>query len=154
MKPVDRVKDALTRQGENIEILILEQSTHTAQQAADALQCHVAQIVKSLIFKTSKSEKPVLALVSGDKRLDSKKLARLIGEKLGKADADFVKQKTGFSIGGVAPIGSLEALPVYMDQSLLTHQYVWAAAGHPKSIFKIDPKRLAEITSAMVSDLT
>ncbi len=154
MKAVERVKQVLTQHGEDIEVLMLEQSTHTAQQAADALKCDVAQIVKSLIFKTAKSNKPVLALISGDKRLDNKKLANLIGEKLGKADADFVKQTTGFTIGGVAPLGSLESLPVYMDETLLTHEKVWAAAGHPKSIFNIDPKRLAEITTATVTDLT
>ena len=154
MKSVERVKQVLTQNGESIEVMMLEQSTHTAQQAADALKCDVAQIVKSLIFKTSKSGKPVLALISGDKRLDNKKLAHLIGEKLGKADADFVKEMTGFTIGGVAPIGSLKSLPVFMDETLLAHEIVWAAAGHPRSIFKIDPGRLAEITAATVTDLT
>ncbi len=154
MKSIDRVKQTLTQKGVHTEIIILEQSTHTAEQAADALKCDVAQIVKSLIFKTSISGQPVLALISGDKRLDSAKLANLIGEKLDKADADFVKQKTGFSIGGVAPIGSLNKLPVYMDSSLLAHENVWAAAGHPKSIFQIDPHSLAQVADATIADLT
>ena len=93
---VDRVNQTLLNNDVNTEIIFLEQGAHTAEQAAAALNCDVAQIVKSLIFKTSQTEKPVLALISGDKRLDSEKLALLIKEKLGKADAGFVKQKQGF----------------------------------------------------------
>lgn len=151
---VDRVKQSLLNHGVNSEIIFLEQSAHTAEQAAQALNCDVAQIVKSLIFKTSQTKQPVLALISGDKRLDSKKLALLIKEKLEKADADFVKQKTGFSIGGVAPIGAVEHFPVYMDRTLLEHEDVWAAAGHPKTVFKIKPGKLAEIANAGVVYLT
>jgi len=151
---VDRVKQVLANNNIDAEIVFLEQSAHTAEQAAQALQCDVAQIVKSLIFKTYQTQKPLLALISGDKRLDSQKLALLINEKLDKADADFVKQTTGFTIGGVAPIGSLNKLPVYMDKTLLEHREVFAAAGHPKSIFRINPDRLAEVSMAQMADLT
>ena len=96
---------------------------------------------------------PVLALISGDKRLDPDKLSVLAGSSLGKADAAFVKQSTGFTIGGVAPLGSINELPVYMDESLLSHHSVWAAAGHPKTVFEVEPQALAEACNAIIADL-
>lgn len=153
MPSVNRVEQALSALHCKSIIRFLDDSAHTASQAAQALGCDVAQIVKSLVFKTADSEQAILALVSGDKRLDINKLARVLDQPLKKADAEYVKSVTGFSIGGVAPVGSLTPLPVYMDVNLLAQASVWAAAGHPKAIFEIDPNLLLKITGARALDL-
>ena len=154
MSAVDRVEKILKEHQLACEIKYLDETAHTADQAAKALGCDVCQIVKSLIFKTRASAQPVLALVSGDKRADLKSFSAILGESLDKADADFVKTQTGFTIGGVAPIGSINTLPVYIDKHLFQHQSVWAAAGHPKTVFNIDPKKLAELADAQEVDIT
>ena len=154
MSSINRVQHVLQTHQVQSEIINLDDNAHTAQQAANALGCEVAQIVKSLIFKTGHSEQAVLALISGDKRLNPEKLEAVIGQSLEKADAGFVKAVTGFSIGGVAPVGSLSQLPTYMDQDLLKHNTVWAAAGHPKSVFEINPDLLQKITGAQALGLT
>ena len=154
MSSISRVQQALQTHHSECEIKQLDDSAHTAQQAAIALGCDVAQIVKSLVFKTSHTEQAILALISGDKRLDINKLAEVLDQPLDKADAEYVKSVTGFSIGGVAPVGSLNPLPVYMDKTLLKHNRVWAAGGHPKAIFEINPNILLKITGAKALDLT
>jgi prolyl-tRNA editing enzyme YbaK/EbsC (Cys-tRNA(Pro) deacylase) len=111
----------------------------------------VGQIVKSLVFLCD--ERPVLALVAGDNRLDEARLAALAGGRVTRADAARVRAQTGFSIGGVAPLGSLEPLPVYCDTDLLQHNYVWAAAGAPHAVFRVEPQALVEAARAQVAEL-
>ena len=154
MSSIQRVQQALRAHHCSSEIKQLDDSAHTAQQAATALGCDVAQIVKSLVFKTKNTDQAVLALISGEWQLNMDSLAAVVGQPIVKADAQFVKSQTGFSIGGVAPLGSINRLPVYMDESLLRHNEVWAAGGHPKAIFSINPEQLLAISGAQALDLT
>lgn len=143
----EKVKLALKNFNIDNEIITFNQSTKTAKQAAKALNCNVAQIVKSLIFKGKNSNKPYLILTSGINRVDESKVGEIIGESIEKADADYVKSVTGFTIGAVAPIGYKEEMCIYIDEELLKYDYVWAAAGTPNSVFKIETHTLLQITS-------
>ena len=146
----DIVKKALAEFKLNLEILTFDESTKTASDAAKAINCEIGQIVKSLIFKTEDSQKPILILTSGVNKVNEKKAAKLIAEKIVKADADFVKNMTGFPIGGVPPIGHKNNIKVYMDKDLLNYNYVWAAAGTLNSVFKISTQILIQITNAEI----
>ncbi len=147
-----RVAEMLQALGVQTEVIEFPQSTRTAQEAADAIGTTVAQIVKSLVFWAD--GEPVLALVSGANRLDREKLRRAMGvQKVGRADADAVRQATGYAIGGVPPVGHSRPLPVYMDESLFSYETVYAAAGTPHAVFAITPQELAQITGATVLDL-
>lgn len=149
-----KVYQAAESIGLQIEIVEFTRSTRSAAEAAAAISCHVSQIVKSLIFTVNGS--PVLTLVAGDNRLDDRKLADLLGvgrKKIGRADADFVKSTTGFSIGGVPPFGLAASVPVFMDIDLTYHDIVWAAAGTPHAVFAITPKELQTASGAMVAEL-
>ena len=127
------------------------QGTRTASDAARAIGCEVAQIVKSLVFVAG--GRPVVALVSGSNRLDEKRLAAVAGEPVAKADAETARTATGYAIGGVPPFGHATEVPVFMDRDLLGHSVVWAAAGRPDSVFEIAPERLRELSGAVVADL-
>jgi Cys-tRNA(Pro) deacylase len=149
-----KVADAARSLGLDVEIVEFEQTTRTAQDAADAIGCQVAQIVKSLLFVVD--GEPVMALVSGPNRLDERKLAALRGvgrKKVKRADADTAKAATGFSIGGVPPFGHKSNLPVYIDQDLTRFEVVWAAAGTPFAVFAITPGELARASGGEVVDL-
>jgi prolyl-tRNA editing enzyme YbaK/EbsC (Cys-tRNA(Pro) deacylase) len=132
------------------QIKVMPSSTRTSQDAAQAVECQVGQIAKSLIFKAKQSKNPVLIIASGANMVDLKKASALLGEKLGKADADFVKRKTGFTIGGVPPVGHLEPVTTFIDQDLLKYDYIWAAAGTPNALFKLDSRELPRITQGKV----
>jgi len=147
------VQDALGRYGLEDSVIELPDSTRTAEEAARAIGCQIGQIVKSLIFKTKRKEVPILALTSGANRVDERKIENQIGEPLGKANADFVRSATGFSIGGVPPIGLINKVPTYIDQDLMLYDVVWAAAGTPNAVFRINPTELKRITQAIVCDL-
>lgn len=137
-----------------IEIVEFEQTTRTAAEAAAAIGCEVAQIVKSLCFRVS--DTAVIALVSGVNQLDEKKLAGLCGvgrKKVKRADADFVKAQTGFSIGGVPPFGHTNPLSIYIDEDLMTFDVIWAAAGTPFAVFAISPNALQTASKGTVADL-
>lgn len=125
--------------------LWLDVPVRTSQEAADHLGVAVGQIAKSVIFKRKSDERAVLVITSGDKRVDEKKVAALTGA-LGRADADFVKAKTGFSIGGVAPLAHTEPPLTLIDRELLRFEVVWAAAGHPNSVFALQPAQLQALT--------
>ena len=125
-------------------------STRTAQEAADAIGCQSGQIAKSLVFKAKQSHKPILVIVSGANRVNEKKLKTLVGEKIKKADAEFVQEKTGFAIGGVPPVGHREPLETYIDEELLQYEEIWAAAGTPHAIFKLTPTELQKIVRGRV----
>lgn len=149
-----KVADAARELGLDVEIVEFAQTTRTAQEAADAIGCEAAQIVKSLLFTVN--GQPIMALVSGANQLDFGKLAALCGvgrEKIKRPDADTVKAATGFSIGGVPPFGHTSPLPVYVDEDLLQFDVVWAAAGTPFAVFAIAPDELVEISAGVVADL-
>lgn len=134
-----------------IEVRQFPQGTRTAVDAAQAVGCDVAQIVKSLVFLAA--GQPVVALISGANRLDEKRLGAVAGEPVAKADAETARGATGYSIGGVPPFGHATQVHVFMDQDLMQHRVVWAAAGRPDSVFEIEPERLRELSGATLADL-
>lgn len=153
MKGPDRVQAALEAAGLSIEIVKLEDSARTAQLAADAIGTELGSIVKSLVFLAD--GEPVLVLVAGDRRVDPAKLKQLLRARRAMiADADRVKQETGFAIGGVPPVGHLKPLPTWIDSSLGRFGTVYAAAGHPHAVFPIPYEALIRVTSGQVADVT
>lgn len=153
---VQRVAACLAERGHAQAPRMLSDSARTAQEAADALGVAVGQIAKSIIFKRLPDEVAVLVVTSGDQRVDEKKLSALVcgpGQKLGRADADFVKSRTGFSIGGVSPVAHATALAQVLDASLFRFSEVWAAAGHPHGVFSATPAQLAQLTQARIEDV-
>jgi prolyl-tRNA editing enzyme YbaK/EbsC (Cys-tRNA(Pro) deacylase) len=148
-----KVQQALNLLGMSLQVVELPGSTRTAVEAAQAVGCQVGQIVKSLVFKAKRSERPILVIASGQNRVDEKRIEALIGEPLGKADADFVRQRTGFVIGGVPPVGHLEKLETYIDQDLLEFDELWAAAGTPHAVFRVKPTELLEMTGGQVANI-
>ena len=145
-----KVQDALEAMGLSLEVVELPASTRTAMQAAQAIGCQVGQIVKSLVFKAARSGRAVLVLTSGQNRVDERLIEALIGEPLGKADADFVRQQTGFSIGGVPPVGHDRQIETYIDEDLIGFDQLWAAAGTPHAVFRLAPGDLVKMTSGQV----
>jgi prolyl-tRNA editing enzyme YbaK/EbsC (Cys-tRNA(Pro) deacylase) len=133
------------------EVRRFPEGTRTAADAARAIGCKLGQIVKSLVFTAA--GQPVVALMSGENRLDPNRLAKLAGEPVAKADADTTRASTGFAIGGVPPFGHERPLPVYIDRDLLQYPIVWAAAGRPDSVFAIEPSRLLEVSGGQLADL-
>jgi Cys-tRNA(Pro) deacylase len=128
-------------------------STRTAADAAAAIGCEIAQIAKSLVFRAAESHRAVLVIVSGINRVDEKKLSALLGEKIGKADADFVRNETGFAIGGVAPIGHTRKVTVFIDADLTYYAEIWAAAGAPNAVFRLTPAELARVTQGQIVEV-
>ncbi|ABM56299.1 YbaK/EbsC family protein [Verminephrobacter eiseniae] len=149
---VQRVAAALQAQGHAHMPQMLDAAARTAQQAADALGIRVGQVAKSIIFRRQSDDAAVLVVTSGDRRVDEKKVAAQVG-KIGRADADFVKARTGFSIGGVAPLAHATPPVTLIDQDLLRFDVVWAAAGHPHSVFALHPGDLQRLTGAPVVDV-
>ena len=145
-----KVQDALKTHGLICRVVEMPQTTRTAEDAARAVGCMVGQIVKSLIFKGKASGKPVLVATSGANRVDEKKIAALIGESIGKADAEFVRENTGFAIGGVPPAGHVRHVTVFIDADLMQYEEIWAAAGTPRAVFKLTPQDLQKITDGTV----
>jgi prolyl-tRNA editing enzyme YbaK/EbsC (Cys-tRNA(Pro) deacylase) len=131
----------------------MPESTRSAPEAAAAVGCDVAQIVKSLIFRSVEGDEPVLVLVSGSDRVDETRLSELVGGKVERATAEFVRARTGYAIGGVPPLGHTTPIVTYLDEHLLAHALVWAAAGSPRAVFPIAPADLRRITSATVVDV-
>ncbi|MCB8748640.1 YbaK/EbsC family protein [Rhodoferax sp. U2-2l] len=152
-----RVAQVLRDKGHPHAPRMLDDAARTAQQAADALGIGLGQIAKSIIFKRKPDAVAVLVITSGDRRVDEKKVQALVcaqGQKLGRADADFVKASTGFSIGGVSPVGHSVAPVTLIDRDLLRFDEIWAAAGHPHGVFKLHPDHLTHLTGAPVVDVT
>ena len=138
-KSVKRVERAAAELGLDITVMRMGATTRTAEDAARACGCEVARIVKSLIFQGAASGDLVLLLVSGSNRVDMDKAAAAVGERLQRADANDVRARTGFAIGGVSPIGHLEAPRIWVDETLMRFSTVWAAAGAPDAVFEIEP---------------
>jgi prolyl-tRNA editing enzyme YbaK/EbsC (Cys-tRNA(Pro) deacylase) len=132
--------------------LMLDGAARTAQEAADGLGVLLGQIAKSVIFKRKEDGVAVLVVTSGDRRVDEKKVSALVG-KVGRADADFVKVQTGFTIGGVSPGAHLNPPVTLLDQDLWRFEVVWAAAGHPHGVFQLQPEDLKRLTGAPVVDV-
>ncbi len=145
-----RVQAALEQLGLTLEVVELPASTRTAVDAARAIGCQVGQIAKSLVFRT-RSARPILVIASGSNRVDVEAVGVLIGESIGMADADFVRQHTGFAIGGVPPLGHDKPLKTYVDQDLLGYEVIWAAAGTPHAVFRLTPSDLVKMTGGQVA---
>ncbi|MBX3010644.1 MAG: YbaK/EbsC family protein [Caldilineaceae bacterium] len=155
LKPsAQRVQDALSAQGFANEVIELADSTRSAAEAAAAVGCQVGQIAKSLIFKGVTSQRAILVIASGANRVHEKRLGQLLGEKLEKPDADFVREQTGFAIGGIPPLGHLQPLTTVIDQELLQFTEIWAAAGHPNAVFRLTPTELVAMTGGSVVTVT
>lgn len=152
-RSTQRVLEAANRLGLAPEIVEMPESTRTAIEAAAACGCEVAQIVKSLLFQGD-SGAPYLLLVSGSNRVDEAKAAGQVGEPLRRPDARFVRDTTGFAIGGIPPFGHDTPLKPFMDAGLLGFEHVWAAAGTPRTVMRLDPARLREATSARVIEMS
>lgn len=150
----EKVQQALGRFGLALQVVELAASTRTAAEAAQSIGCTVAQIAKSLVFRTQTSNRPVLVIASGTNRVNEARLSELVGEAIGKADADFVRQRTGFVIGGVPPVGHVEALQTFVDEDLLQYGEIWAAAGTPHAVFRLLPPQLVQITAGRVVKIT
>jgi prolyl-tRNA editing enzyme YbaK/EbsC (Cys-tRNA(Pro) deacylase)/predicted Fe-S protein YdhL (DUF1289 family) len=153
---VQRVAAVLLAQDHPHAPVMLDDAARTAQQAADALGIVLGQIAKSIIFRRKPDGAAVLVVTSGDRRVDEKKVAALVcaeGQKLGRADADFVKAATGFSIGGVSPIAHKTPSVTLIDQELFRFEEIWAAAGHPHGVFKLRPQDLTLLSGAPVADV-
>ena len=152
-EPVKRVIETLSKFNENLKVQILEKTARTAKEAANALNCEEGAIVKSLVFKTETEF--LVCLISGDKRCSLNKLKKVISKKdVSMASADDVKAQTGFTIGGVSPVGHINDLDIIIDKTLERFQIVYAAAGHPNSIFKIDVLKLKDLTKGRIEDIT
>lgn len=145
-KSAQSVQDALVKKGIDAKVVELPASTRTAEEAAKTIGCQVSQIVKSLIFRTKHTHKPILVLASGVNRVNEKLVAQAVGEEIMKADADFTLEVTGFAIGGIPPVGHKERIETFIDEDLLKFQELWAAAGTPNAVFNL--------SSAMIVDLT
>jgi prolyl-tRNA editing enzyme YbaK/EbsC (Cys-tRNA(Pro) deacylase) len=145
-----KVQDALAAAGFDNTVVELPATTRSAAEAAAAIGCAVAQIVKSLIFRASQSDRPILVVASGANRVDEKRIGQLLGEPIGKADADFVRRRTGFVIGGVPPLGHAEPLTTFLDEDLLQFDQIWAAAGTPFAVFALTPAQLQVMTAGQV----
>ncbi|MGA2804893.1 MAG: YbaK/EbsC family protein [Acidimicrobiales bacterium] len=145
-----RIAEELVRLGVTNTVKEMPESTKTAAEAAAALGCDVAQIVKSLIFRSVVGDEALLVMVSGADRVDESRLARVVGEDVERASGRFVRDRTGYAIGGVPPVCHSKPLITYLDEHLLDHDLVWAAAGTPRAVFSVTPADLVRITSAKV----
>jgi prolyl-tRNA editing enzyme YbaK/EbsC (Cys-tRNA(Pro) deacylase) len=148
-----RIRELLAERGYDCEVVEFAETTRSSADAAAAIGCEVAQIAKSLVFRSKPSGRPVLVVASGANRVDEKRIAAALGEGLGKADAEFVRDRTGFAIGGVAPIGHATPPVTFIDEDLFRHETIWAAAGTPFSVFRLTPAQLAEMTGGRVLKL-
>ena len=145
------VQDALLRKGFSFEVVELPFSTRTAKDAAETLGCTIGQIVKSLLFRSEKSNQPILVLASGINRVNEIMIEKIINEKIVKADADFTRDVTGFAIGGVPPVGHKQVIHyIFIDKDLLKFDQLWAAAGTPNAVFSLHSNDLLSLTDGKI----
>jgi prolyl-tRNA editing enzyme YbaK/EbsC (Cys-tRNA(Pro) deacylase) len=148
-----RVQDALAARGVELRVIEMPATTRTAQDAATTIGCTVGQIAKSLVFKGEATGRPILVVASGVNRVNTTLVAQTIGEGLGKADADFVRTSTGFAIGGIPPLGFAQPITTVIDEDLLQHAEIWAAAGTPHAVFRLTPGDLVRLTGGTVGKI-
>jgi len=154
LKPSARkVQEALDALEVSATVREMPNTTRTAADAAAAVGCSVEQIVKSLVFRGTQTGKPYLVLASGANRVNEQAFGLLVGERIERAQPDFVRETTGFAIGGVPPLGLAAPVSTWFDRSLLRHEIVWAAAGTPESLFPISPRQLLEVTMGVAFDV-
>ncbi len=146
----ERVRRALAERGFEPRIVEFAETTRTAAEAAAAIGCTVAQIAKSLVFRGTRSGDPILVIASGANRVSEAVIAALAGEAIGRAEAGFVRERTGFAIGGVPPLGHAERLRTFIDRDLLGFAEIWAAAGTPNAVFRLTPADLVALTGGQV----
>ena len=149
-----RVQDFLFAKGFSFEVKELPGSTRTAQEAADSIGCAVAQIAKSLVFSEKKTGLPILVIASGSNRVDLAKIEKTTGMNLGKADGKYVKERVGYAIGGIPPVGHNESLETILDTDLKKYEVIWAAAGTPFAVFQLKPAELESLTNGRWIDLS
>jgi prolyl-tRNA editing enzyme YbaK/EbsC (Cys-tRNA(Pro) deacylase) len=149
---VQRVADLLAGIGHDKPVVMLPETGKTSAEAAAGLGCTIAEIAKSIVFRRLADDAAVMVVASGVNRVDEKKVAAVVGP-LGKADAKFVKQRIGYTIGGVCPIGHVEKTVMLIDEDLLKLDSIWAAAGHPHAVFNLTPQQLVAMTGAPVVDV-
>src|SRR5699024_1174259 len=152
-KSAQRVQHILEKNGFSFDVLELPESTRTAQDAAEAVGCSLPQIAKSIIFKNAATNRPILAVVSGANRADVSKLRDLVNGTVENVDANYVRRRTGFAIGGVSPVGHTEAVQTFIDEDLLAFEEIWAAAGTPNVLFMLQPDDLIALTGGAVVNL-
>ncbi len=148
-----RVQEALAARGFDFEVREFPESTRTSAEAASAIGCAVGEIAKSLVFRGAETGEAVLIIASGANRVDPAKAEALLGEAIGRADADFVRAATGFAIGGVPPLGHDRPLVTLIDEDLLAFEVIWAAAGTPNAVFRLSPSDLSDLTGGRVGDV-
>lgn len=148
-----RVSEALKAKGFDGEIVELADSTRTAEEAAHAVGCAVGQIAKSIVFRGVASAKPILVIASGRHRINVARIEAWLGEPVGKADAHFVREQTGYVIGGVPPLAHRTAITTVLDRSLWDYDVIWAAAGHPHAVFQLTPDTLRLLTGGHALDI-
>jgi prolyl-tRNA editing enzyme YbaK/EbsC (Cys-tRNA(Pro) deacylase) len=148
-----KVQAWLRERGFEGRVVTFDQATRTAAEAAAAIGCEVAQIAKSILFRAQPSGRAVLVVTSGVNRVDPAKVAAVLGESLGKADAAFVRERTGFVIGGVPPVGHLEPPLIFIDADLMAFGEIWAAAGTPNAVFALTPEALVRLSGGQVTSV-
>lgn len=149
-----KVQEAIASLGLVNRVFELPHPVRTAADAAAAVGCDVRQIAKSLIFMTKHSKRPVLVVTSGANRVNEETMATLVGESLARATASFVREQTGFAIGGVPPLGHSQRLETFLDLDLMSLEEIWAAAGHPNALFRVTPEELLRMSGARVVSVT
>ena len=150
---VVRVRAALEKAGLTTAIIELPGAARTAQAAAAFLECDVGQIANSLVFRAERSDRALLVMSSGARRVDTARLATTIGEPVAKADAAFVRERTGFAIGGVPPVGHASRIASYVEKNLAAYREIWAAAGHPHTVFRLSYAELLRITGGLAVEV-
>lgn len=151
---VQQVRQAIKSHGLDCQVIEMEATTRSAEDAAQAVGCRVEQIVKSLVFKGKKAQTPILILASGANRVNVKNLKEHVSGAVKMAHPDFVQAKTGFAIGGVPPVGHSQPLKTFIDKDLMQYEEIWAAAGTANTMFKITPQDLQKITAGQVISIT
>lgn len=151
LKPsAQKVQAALQARGLTCEVVQMQKTTRTAEDAAQAVGCEVGQIVKSLVFKGVRSNQPVLVVASGVNRVNEQTLSGHVSEPVKMANADFVRKMTGFAIGGVPPVAHRTKMKIFIDEDLMQFPQIWAAAGTPHAVFRLTPDELKKITGGKI----
>lgn len=153
-KSAQIVQTLLQEKGFTNEVIELPDSTRTAQEAADALGCKVDQIAKTIVFKLREENQALLVIASGSNRINERYVGEIVGDVLDKADANFVKEETGYAIGGVSPLIENTEVQILLDEDLLQYEEIWATAGHPKAVFKLTPEELQVLTKGKLIQVT